>query len=62
MVPLGGDANLDGSVDVLDYLILKWNYGKTGMTWAEADFNYDGAVNYYDMLIMKANFGQSIGT
>ncbi len=53
---LGGDANLDGAIDVIDLGILATNYDSTGMTWARGDFNGDGAVNVVDMGILATNY------
>ena len=56
-----GDANLDGKVDLSDFLSLRHNFGLTsGATWDESDFNYDGKVDLSDFLILRANFGQSL--
>ena len=53
-----GDANGDGSVDLLDLDILGANFGLTsGATVAEGDFNGDGAVDLLDLDILGANFG-----
>ena len=42
LAPLGGDANLDGRVDVNDLTIVLTNFGRSGMAWNEGDFNGDG--------------------
>jgi hypothetical protein len=55
-----GDANGDGKVSFADYLILERNFGKSGMTWAQADFNNDGKVSFADYLLLEANFGKSV--
>ena len=56
-----GDANLDGKVDLSDFLSLRHNFGLTsGATWDESDFNYDGKVDLSDFLILRAHFGQSL--
>ncbi len=55
---LPGDANLDGTVDLTDFGILKANFG-AGDEWSEGDFNGDGKVDLSDFGILKANFGSS---
>ncbi|MEO0530546.1 MAG: PEP-CTERM sorting domain-containing protein [Planctomycetota bacterium] len=57
---LMGDANGDGTVDLLDLDILGANFGTTeGATVAQGDFNDDGAVDLLDLDILGANFGTS---
>ncbi len=51
-----GDANLDGSVNALDFNLLLANWGGTGKTWSQGDFNYDGTVNGLDFSIMLGNW------
>jgi hypothetical protein len=56
---LVGDTNLDGTVNLIDLLILLDNYGETGADWAQGDFNYDGVVNLTDLLALLNNYGQT---
>jgi len=49
-----GDANLDGVVDLRDYLLLDAGYVTGGHTWAAGDFNYDGIIDYHDYAIADA--------
>ncbi len=56
VVACPGDANLDGGVDIDDFVILKGNFG-SGTTWAEGDFDSDGDVDIDDFVILKNNFG-----
>jgi autotransporter-associated beta strand protein len=56
---LYGDANLDGTVNLLDAVPVILNYGKTGRRWDQGDFNYDGTVNLADAQALAANFGMS---
>lgn len=58
---LPGDANGDGTVDLLDLDILGANFGSTGATLAEGDFNGDGTVDLLDLDILGANFGSTTG-
>src|SRR5207248_5322707 len=55
-----GDANLDGTVDTLDFNSLAANFGGTGKVWSQADFNYDGTVDTLDFNNLAANFGQQL--
>ncbi|MFT3789376.1 MAG: hypothetical protein QM770_24885 [Tepidisphaeraceae bacterium] len=57
---LAGDANDDGVVNFSDLLILAANYGKTDMTFAQADFSYDGTVNFNDLLLLAAAYGKQV--
>jgi hypothetical protein len=52
-----GDANLDGTVNALDFNALANGYG-TGTVWPQGDFNYDGTVNSSDFALLAANYGQ----
>ncbi|MFW6153724.1 MAG: DUF4350 domain-containing protein [Planctomycetota bacterium] len=57
---LPGDADLDGDVDLDDFVILKSNFGTVGALWSEGDFNADWVVNLDDFVILKANFGATV--
>jgi hypothetical protein len=57
-----GDANLDGTVDTLDFNSLAANFGKTGQYWNKGDFNYDGVIDTLDFNSLAANFGHSLPT
>jgi hypothetical protein len=61
VVPLPGDANLGGTVDITDLTIVLTNYGKSGATWRQGDFNGDGVVDIFDLSILLAHYGESIG-
>ena len=52
---LGGDANGDGTVDGLDYLV--WNEFKfqSGTDWLSGDFTGDGITDGQDFLAWNAN-------
>ena len=54
--PLQADFDLDGDVDLDDFVILKSNFG-TGTTHAEGDANLDGGVDLDDFVILKNEFG-----
>lgn len=56
-----GDANGDGHVNGLDYLIWAAHFGETEppeLTVAEGDFLDDGAIDGIDYLLWASNFGQ----
>jgi hypothetical protein len=58
---VGGDANLDGKVDVSDLGILAANYGTTvGGTWSTGDFTNDGKVDVSDLGILAAHYGSGV--
>ena len=57
-----GDANLDGSVDLQDFGILKANFGREDADWSMGDFTGNGAVGLQDFGLLKANFGTGGGT
>ena len=54
---LQGDINGDGVVDVLDYNILRANFGQTGAN--QADINGDDVVDVLDYNILRAHFGET---
>ncbi|HEX4052694.1 MAG TPA: autotransporter-associated beta strand repeat-containing protein [Tepidisphaeraceae bacterium] len=58
---LYGDANLDGSVNSIDFGDLAANFGKSSKVWDQGDFNYDGTVNSVDFGLLAGNFGKSVG-
>lgn len=57
-VALGGDATLDGHVDVADLLTLARSCGNSG-NWSSGDFNDDGNVGVADLLVLARNYGHS---
>jgi hypothetical protein len=57
-----GDANLDGTVDTLDFNALAANFGGTSKVWTQADFNYDTIVDTLDFNRLAANFGRSLSS
>jgi hypothetical protein len=57
---LGGDANLNGTVNISDFGILQANFNGTSKVWQTGDFNGTGSANITDFGILQANFNQSI--
>ncbi len=55
---LGGDANLDGTVNTLDFNLLALHFSATGENWLQGDFNGDGRVNALDFNALAGNFGK----
>jgi len=58
MYTYGGDANLDGKINIDDYGRIDGNVGIAGASgWYNGDFNYDGKVNIDDYGIIDGNIG-----
>jgi hypothetical protein len=57
MYTYGGDANLDGKLNVDDYGRIDSNIGTSNAGWYNGDFNYDGKVNVDDYGIIDSNIG-----
>jgi T5SS/PEP-CTERM-associated repeat protein len=57
---LAGDANLDGTVNTLDFNSLAANFSLGGRVWRNGDFNYDGVANALDFNAIASNFGQTL--
>lgn len=59
-VHIGGDANGDGVVNILDKVMVRNAFGQNGTPgWIPADVNADGVVNILDKVIVRNQFGQS---
>ncbi|MEQ9455517.1 MAG: exo-alpha-sialidase [Phycisphaeraceae bacterium] len=52
-----GDANLDGSVDLIDLSLLAANFGSSLAQWNQGDFDLSFGVNLIDLSLLAANFG-----
>jgi len=59
MYTYGGDANLDGVINIDDYSNIDGSVAVGGALkgWFNGDFNYDGDVNIDDYCIIDGNIG-----
>ncbi len=58
MYTYGGDANLDGKINILDYVRIDQGLQANLKGWSNGDFNYDGVVNILDYApIIDSNIG-----
>ncbi|HEV8606910.1 MAG TPA: TIGR03790 family protein [Tepidisphaeraceae bacterium] len=55
--PVRGDANLDGTVSIGDFIDVSQNFGLSNATWRMGDFNGDGIVTISDLLDAISHFG-----
>ena len=64
IVPLFGDINKDGTVDIYDAILLAGAFNSTpgSPKWnPAADINKDNVVDIYDAIILASNFGKTGG-
>lgn len=59
MLPRGGDANIDGIVNISDFAMLAANFNTGSAVWESGDFTYDNTVNISDFSVLAANFNQT---
>ena len=52
-----GDADLDGAVDLPDFVSLANHFGQSG-GWGDGDFDLSGDVQFPDFVILANNFGK----
>jgi probable HAF family extracellular repeat protein len=50
-----GDANLDGKLNILDYVRIDQGLSASLTGWSNGDFNYDGKINIQDYVIIDSN-------
>src|SRR5439155_2301178 len=55
-----GDANLDGTVDSVDFNNLASNFSQSGRSWSQGDFNYDNTVDSVDFNLLASNFSLTL--
>ncbi|MHB1034899.1 MAG: PEP-CTERM sorting domain-containing protein [Pirellulales bacterium] len=61
VLPVAGDTDLDGKVDIMDVAVLQTKYGVTGgATWADGDFDGNGTVDIFDVAAMQIHYGQGV--
>jgi hypothetical protein len=59
-VNLAGDVNSDGVVNILDLVLLRSDFGKSGTPgWISTDVNSDGVRKFLGFVILRSQFGQS---
>src|SRR5207244_8272236 len=57
---ISGDANLDGTVDTIDFNLLAASFSQTAKTWFNGDFDYSGTVDTIDFNLLASNFSQML--
>jgi autotransporter-associated beta strand protein len=55
---LAGDANVNGTVDSVDFNLLVAGFSQPGQTWFTGDFDYNGSVDSIDFNILAGNFSK----
>jgi hypothetical protein len=58
-MPIPGDLNRDGVVDITDLIIVSQYYGNAKAGWQYYDFNGDGYVDVFDVVVVSKNFGRT---
>ena len=56
---LQGDANADGTVNVIDIVLVSSYFGYSGNLFGSGDTNGDNVVDILDLLETSSNFGSS---
>lgn len=57
VMPLPGDANLDGRVSFTDWTLLERASGQPVQPWGPGDLNGDGVSNFTDIRLLLDNYG-----
>ena len=58
---LPGDVDFDGSVDIMDLVVLANNYSDVDKEWIDGDFTGDGVVNVMDLAQLANYYGRTAG-
>jgi hypothetical protein len=53
-----GDADINGTVDSVDFNMLSGHFSQSGTHWAQGDFNYDGTTDTIDFNLLSGDFSQ----
>src|SRR5207245_1366806 len=62
MYTYGGDANLDGKINIDDYVRIDQGIAAGLTGWSNGDFNYDGKINIDDYTtVIDSNIGNQNG-
>jgi O-glycosyl hydrolase len=62
MYTYGGDGNLDGQINILDYVRIDQGIASGLAGWDNGDFSYDGSVNILDYAqVIDSNIGNQNG-
>ena len=56
---LYGDFNLDKTVDLADFVILRNSFGQATSLWSTGDANHDGKTDLADFVLLRNNFGRA---
>jgi hypothetical protein len=57
---LSGDADLNGTVDTVDFNLLAVSFSQTGKDWYHGDFDFSNTVDTIDFNLLASNFSKSI--
>src|SRR5262249_34687188 len=55
-----GDANLDKTVNTIDFNLLAKFFGATGTRWTQGDFNFNSSTETVDFNLLVSKFSQSL--
>src|SRR5205085_10925941 len=55
-----GDADLNGTVDTIDFNLLAANFSQSGKVWTDGDFDYSGTVDTIDFNLLASNFSLAL--
>lgn len=59
-VAMPGDANIDGSINFDDLLLLAQNYNGANKEWTQGDFDFTGTVGFDDLLALAQNYNKTV--